>query len=395
MNHIENIKFLVGNKNLLREALKPFDETICSFLDELSKYLMNSASSFKHSDIKTFAFFCRKKNILNLKKKFSNLNNRKGVGLLFHITPANIPTNFAYSLIFGLLSGNKNIIKVPSKNFPQIEIICDAINIILIKFNSLKNFVKIVRYSENEEFTKNISLICDGRLIWGGNDTINKIRKYPVKEISRDLAFADRNSFCIFNTEKLIKLSSKKIEDLALKFYNDTFLVDQNACSSPHVIFWLGKKNNKSKNYFWSSFYKLANSKYDLDHSAIFYKEDRLMSDLILKNNNVKNFKKFGNLIYCIDLDNKKINPSELISRWGYFYEVEIKKLNELSKFSNIFTQTLTYFGFEKEEFNKIINKKNFNGIDRIVPVGQALDINLNWDGYDIINSLSKTIDVR
>ena len=66
----------------------------------------------------------------------------------------------------------------------------------------------VIRYaSENNLLTKKFSSICDARLIWGGNDTINKIRKYPVKEISRDLAFADRNSFCIFNTEKLIFLT--------------------------------------------------------------------------------------------------------------------------------------------------------------------------------------------
>ena len=84
-----------------------------------------------------------------------------------------------------------------------------------------------------------------------------------------------------------------------------------------------------------------------------------------------------------------------MISRWGYFYEVEITRLEELSKFSNVFTQTLTYFGFEKKDFYKIIKIKNFDGIDRIVPIGQALDISLNWDGYDIINILSKVIDIR
>ena len=27
------------------------------------------------------------------------------------------------------------------------------------------------------------------------------------------------------------------------------------------------------------------------------------------------------------------------------------------------------------------------HGIDRIIPIGQALNINLIWDGYDIIKS--------
>ena len=28
-----------------------------------------------------------------------------------------------------------------------------------------------------------------------------------------------------------------------------TLLVDQNACSSPHVVFWLGKKDKIKKNF--------------------------------------------------------------------------------------------------------------------------------------------------
>ena len=51
--------------------------------------------------------------------------------------------------------------------------------------------------------------------------------------------------------------------------------------------------------------------------------------------------------------------------------------------------------GFNKDDFHQVIKKKNFNGIDRIVPTGQALDISLNWDGYDIINILTKVIDVK
>jgi hypothetical protein len=31
-----------------------------------------------------------------------------------------------------------------------------------------------------------------------------------------------------------------------------------------------------------------------------------------------------------------------------------------------------------------------FNGIDRIVPIGKTTDFNLIWDGYDLINVLSR-----
>ena len=105
----------------------------------------------------------QKKNILNLKKKFSSKELRLGLGLIFHVTPSNVPTNFAYSLIFGLLTGNSNIVKVPSKNFPQIDIICAVLKKVLKfkKYSIIKKMITIIRYSKNDEFSKKISSISD------------------------------------------------------------------------------------------------------------------------------------------------------------------------------------------------------------------------------------------
>ena len=67
-------------------------------------------------------FFCRKGNILNLKKDFfCDEKLRLGRGMIFHIAPSNVPVNFAYSLISGLLAGNKNIVRLPTKDFEQIK----------------------------------------------------------------------------------------------------------------------------------------------------------------------------------------------------------------------------------------------------------------------------------
>ena len=57
--------------------------------------------------------------------------------------------------------------------------------------------------------------------------------------------------------------------------------------------------------------------------------------------------------------------------------------------------QTITYFGFSKKFLEKFFSEYNFNGIDRIVPIGQALNINLVWDGYDLTTKLSREIEIR
>jgi hypothetical protein len=394
MNIFNKTKILVGTIKIDDLTLQPFDKKIISFLSKLSKNILDNNNAKKFTDVVTFAFFCREKNLINLSKNYNDLNIRKGLGLSFHITPSNIPTNFAYSLMFGLLSGNSNIVRVPSKDFPQIKLISTEIKKTLKKFPKLKNFIKIIRYSKNEDFTKNISLISDARLVWGGNKTIKEAKTFTTKPNNRDLYFADKNSFCIINYDKFKELDNSEIKLLASNFYNDTYLVDQNACSSPHVIFWLSKKKieKKIKDKFWLYLNDLVKKKYDPNFSASFFKYERSVDDYL----NKKDIKIIKNSnIYRVQFKKNNQNIDSMKAKWGYFYETDIKNINEIFKFSNESTQTLSYFGFDRKYLQDLILKKSYKGIDRVVKIGQALSVSLYWDGYDIISNLTKVKDVR
>ena len=127
MTYTEKIEYLVGNSKFDIKPDEPYNKNVCQFISDLSKNLINNLEAKKYPDILTFAFWCREKNILKFKSKLDSNNSRLGLGLLFHVTPSNIPTNFAYSLIFGLTTGNSNIIKVPTNQFRQTQIICRVI----------------------------------------------------------------------------------------------------------------------------------------------------------------------------------------------------------------------------------------------------------------------------
>ena len=129
----EKIDYLVGKDFKNRKILEPFNKIICDFLIDLSSDL----NQFNNPDIKALAFWCRNANIMRLKNLYKTSDLRLGLGLIFHITPSNIPTNFAYSLIFGLITGNSNIVKVPSKKFEEIDIICKSIKKTLKKDGNL------------------------------------------------------------------------------------------------------------------------------------------------------------------------------------------------------------------------------------------------------------------
>ena len=77
---------------------------------------------------------------------------------------------------------------------------------------------------------------------------------------------------------------------------------------------------------------------------------------------------------------------------YGVFFSVDIKNLNSIKNYISENFQTLTYFGFNKETLTNLIVKKRFKGIDRIVPIGSAFEMNLVWDGYDLIKTMTRSI---
>lgn len=397
-----NIKFLTKNRKYLSSEISLtdviFEESIINFFNDLSKKIFSCSQLNQYPDLASFGFFCRKSNLIKVKKKYLDfIDCRYGRGITLHYTPSNVPLNFAYSLVAGLITGNSCIIKLPSKEFNQSEILVKLINqtISLKKHKNVSKKIFLIRFNHSKEINDALSKICDVRIIWGGNNTINEIRESKSKETSFDITFADRYSVSMINAKNY--LNKKNYKNESEYFYNDTLAFDQNACSSPRLIFWLGDKItiNKARKIFWESF-----------------------ENTILE----KNYKHFGNTIVrkvlseqitAIELggnNSDKINsnhfvkkstikkiPSDLnpyISPGGFFLEYYSQKMSNFKKNINQKMQTLTYIGFEKTEIIKNLNLGKHRSIDRIVKNGRSTEFSFEWDGYDLIFFLSRKISV-
>ena len=170
----DKITFLTGDAECLKmlsqiPAKQPFDESVVNFLNDLSKNIMSNVSSRAYSDVITFAFWIRKASVLKIKEKynFNDKNLRLGRGAAFHIAPSNVPVNFAYSLVSGLITGNSNVVRIPSKDFMQTKIIVDSINKTLLKYENLRPYIVLVRYERDKGINDALSYICDTRIVWG------------------------------------------------------------------------------------------------------------------------------------------------------------------------------------------------------------------------------------
>ena len=210
---------------------KPFNEDIIEFLNALSKALMRMPEAKVYPDIMTLGFWLRKSSVLALKERFVKETGdiQIGIGTAFHIAPSNVPVNYAYSLAAGLLTGNANVVRVPSKDFPQITVINKAIKDTLEKYESIRPYICLVRYGRFQKVNDLLSFLADIRIIWGGDHTIEELRKSPLKPRAGEITFADRYSLAVIDSDAYLAMEGK--ERIAEGFYNDTFLTDQNACT--------------------------------------------------------------------------------------------------------------------------------------------------------------------
>ena len=155
--------------------------------------------------------------------------------------------------------------------------------------------------------------------------------------------------FCFLDSIKILKASEYEINQLVSKFYNDTYLVDQNACSSPHLIVWFGKEMKKARLRFWNLLNKIVEKKYDLPDLASIYKFNQLCGNII-KFKNIKKQERFGNSIYTIMLKDLDKNPDNLKGKWGFFYEFETSNLKKIAKYINNKYQNSFLLWFRKRK---------------------------------------------
>ena len=388
---MKDINYLIGNKDICIQPLQVFSDEACGFLQDLSSIILKSPIARQYPDLSAVAFWCRKANINKKRNTVDNCQSRLGRGLCFHIAPSNIPVNFAFSFFFSLLAGNANIVRVPSKKFEQVNVLLQIIKDILEKYPDIRVRTAFVKYGRDSEATEFFSEMSDARMIWGGDTTIESIRKLKTKPRCVDITFADRYSICIINAEEILNLSDEKLQQLAENFYNDTFLMDQNACSSPQLIYWIND-NNKGRELFWKGVEKTAIKKYQLQDAVCVDKYTKLCEDSIDNWEIIDKIIFHDNYLYKCNI--KELNPriDKLRGKCGYFYEYSLKDFDELFNIVNSKYQTVTYFGIRPEKLlHDIINKK-IVGIDRIVPIGKAMDIDAIWDGHNLIAELSRII---
>lgn len=364
-----------------------FDEQVMMFTQSLSKRFVRMRQL---PEVVALGYWLRKANLKQMQKDFEIANATKIVrarGISFHIAPSNVDTIFVYSWMLSLLAGNSNVIRISSKT--EVNDILQIILEELQHFETVARKTIICTYGYEENATAILSQACHTRVIWGGDSTVNAIRQIPLAPLANELAFPDRFSLAILDEKQVAQLNDEALNTLLEKFYNDVFWFDQMACASPRLVVWRGQALEN----FWSKFEaKIQQKQYEL-----------LAATQVLKYTTT--------LQLAVEDCAKKVSPTTYFSRvqledipphvreqhcgGGLFYEYEVEKLGDVASVLTDKDQTIAYFGFDRGELIGLIDCLTTRGIDRIVPIGQALDFSGVWDGQSFLTSFTREVVVK
>lgn len=381
------IELLAGSRIIDETPLRCLADLALDFVADFAERISRDNGARAFPDILALGFWCRGQRLKKIAAEYPDARFRVGRGLSLHITPGNIPTNWVYSLLFGILAGNPNIARLSTREFGQTPILLALLGATFEAFPELKKRNAIIRYPASDTVTAALCQRAWARVLWGSEASTSHIRAMPTLPRCQDLVFSDRHSLALMDGRAVLALTEAEMDRLAERFYNDTFLMDQNACSSPHLLLWRND-SPKARERFWNALEKIAARRYEL--SAITAVDKLVMACREYGENALSEpIRRHGNFIYRLPLNG---DAADYRCPGGYFHEGAIANAKDLDTFINGKTQTLVYFGVDAVSLREEIMAQSAQGVDRIVPCGAALEISHLWDGHDLLRELTRIV---
>jgi len=377
---------------------EPFDEPTLDAAVDLSQRIFHDPEARSYPELLALAYWMRKSEIIRLRDQFRSLQLDHRVltplGIVFHLPPRNVDTMFVYSWLLAALTGNRSVIRLSPQRAETVNILVRLLRETLaVTAGPARIGTIIVSYGHEEEPTKRLSALCDMRVIWGGDETVDLIRRFPLAPHAREITFPDRYSLSAIRAEAYAGLSEEKRDHLADQFFNDSFWFDQLACSSPRLVVWCGiasETRAASEDFFPRVAKSVDRRQYTLPAAASMQKLVFACSSIL--NSPVEECRRFKGLTVLT------LSSLEGFQRrhpgGGLFLEARVGSLLDLPAVLCRRDQTLTCFGFTQEELLAFVRSLNGRAIDRIVPIGQALQFHRFWDGYDLIQEFCRHIHI-
>jgi Acyl-CoA reductase (LuxC) len=378
----------------------PFSATRRATLGRLSQRILGDPRLRADAASVALAYWLRRSSIDRLADGFNQRQQLEPdtvfvpAGRVFHVAPGNVDTVFVYSWALAYLCGNQNIVRVSGD---QSEILSTTLHILAELMDGDAELAagnRFVTYGHDQTISAELSAWATHRVVWGGDDTVSTFRGLPLSPHASERAFGSKFSYSVVSAEAMRDATAETMAKVAGGFFNDIFWFDQMACSSPHLIVWVGTPS-------------VTDAAIDRFHGALAQEIERrgyrgAPSSAVHRLNYV--FDKACDTELRVSLDDREFLGIRLgegeawrkeICGAGLFTHVRADRLESVASLASQRDQTVTHFGFSRDELRSLAGIAGPKGVDRFVPVGEALAFDAIWDGFDLIGDFVRRVTVR
>ncbi len=380
---------------LAARPLPPFCEPVVSFIEALGRSLRSDPGSRRFPELVALGFWARRSSIERLKARFEAGYPgavRLPRGLAFHVAPSNVDTIFVYSLLLSMLAGNTNLVRVSSRPGDQSGHLMTLIGQALSQAEeAVRQSVAIVRTPHDKPVIDWLSHASALRIVWGGDETVNRIRQSPLNPGGTELVFPNRASLAVIDAVQWLTEADKA--GVARRFVNDSLWFGQMACSSPRDLVWRGNEADAQAASlgFWAEVEtQAATAGLEwVDASAV---AKLLAAQDLAAGAHVAQLPLASNRITVVRPAGLEGLGAPAPTGAGFFREHRVGELAELAPLIRRNWQTVVSHGIPAEDWAAFLRAHCPAGIDRIVKPGEALDFDSIWDGVDLLASMTRIV---
>ncbi len=313
------------------------------------------------------------------------------LGLVGHWPAGNIEIQPFLSMSCALLGGNACLVRVPSGLEGISRQLIDKLIQIDTKGVLTDRIRMLVFPHARRDLQEAMARVVDGAMVWGGEEAVLQVRSLPFPHWTRVAIFGPRISIAAMDADSWC--NSGEREAWCRRIARDVWQFDQQACSSPQVLF-LEKKAGQSCDEFVHAL------------SSAFESENRLHPRHTIQAALTTAICRARASWLLDDVARRAIFPTEpdwtlLIGRGPEIPEptqgktltiLEVDDLSDALKRLDGNVQTLGLAVADAAREETLASLAARRGVDRIVKLGRMHVFAPPWDGADLIRPMVRVV---
>lgn len=313
------------------------------------------------------------------------------LGVVGHWPAGNIEIQPILSMTCAILGGNASLVRVPSGLVDQTQRLiakleqCDSHHVLT------QRILMLVFDHARRDLQEAMARSVDGAMIWGGAEATLQVRSLPFPHWTRLAVFGPRISVAAMDAESWSSVAQR--EAWCTRIARDVWQFDQQACSSPQVLF-LERKPRHSCDDFVQAL------------KAAFESENRVHPRLTIQASLTSAICQARASWLLDNVANRAIFPQgpdwtillgsgeemPLPTQGRTLTVLEVDDLFDVIGKMDGNVQTLGLAMSDLDRETKLASAAGVRGVDRIVKLGRMHVFMPPWDGVDLIRPMVRLV---